>query len=34
MLELINSPEDLRALSYEELNVLAEELREYIIDTV
>ena len=34
MLELINSPDDLRALSYDDLTTLAEEIRETIITTV
>jgi 1-deoxy-D-xylulose-5-phosphate synthase len=34
LLERIHSPADLRALSYEELDQLSQELRELIIDTV
>lgn len=34
MLELLNSPEDLKRFSYSELDQLASEIREYIIDTV
>jgi 1-deoxy-D-xylulose-5-phosphate synthase len=34
ILETIESPTDLRKLSYEDLDVLAEELREFIVDAV
>lgn len=34
MLEKINYPEDLRSLNFEEKKILAQELREKIIDTV
>src|SRR5262245_49908943 len=34
IIETIQSPTDLRRLSYEELDVLAEEIREFIVDAV
>ena len=34
MLEKINSPADLRSLSYPELDALCAEIREFLLDTI
>ena len=34
ILDKINSPEDIKTLSAEEINLLCEEIREFLIDTV